>query len=209
MLTSIEYRAFRAETLNLDEAGTAKRIVGYAAVFDKLSEDMWGFREQIARGAFRKTLQEANVRALLEHDPRWLLGSSQSKTLRLVEDDHGLHVEIDPPDTSAGRDVVESLRRGDLSAMSFGFRAIKEKWETKDEKPLRVLQEVALYDVSLVAFPAYPDTSVALRSGYAAGILSEPARCHSDVDKVSRLNATHTDTGRLRRWLRVMEREAE
>lgn len=202
MLTAVEYRAFRTDKLELAE----KRIVGYAAVFNKISEDIWNFREMIAPGAFTKTIKEADVKALLEHDPRWLLGNSKSKTLRLEEDDKGLRIEIDPPDTTAGRDAVESLKRGDLTAMSFGFRKIKDRWETKDNKPLRVLMEVALYDVSLVAYPAYPDTSVALRSAYAVGIKLEPTDGHSsETSPLSRVDPTQLE--RAKNWLKIMETE--
>lgn len=201
-MMAVEYRAFRADKLEFDE----KKIVGYAAVFNKTSDDIWNFREIIAPGAFKKTIKEAEVRALLEHDPRWLLGNSKAKTLRMEEDDKGLRIEIDPPDTTAGRDAVESLKRGDLTAMSFGFRKIKDKWETKDDKPLRILLEVALYDVSLVAFPAYPDTSVALRSAYAVGIKLEPAESHSgETNQLSRVDPTQLE--RAKNWLRIIETE--
>ncbi len=157
------------------EPGEQPKIVGYAAVFNKLSQDLGGFREVIAPGAFKKTLKEADVCALLEHDPRWLLGNSKSGTARLKEDGEGLRVEIDPPNTTAGKDAIESLQRGDLTGMSFGFRTIRDRWEKENGQTVRTLLEVALYDVSIVAYPAYPDTSVALRSAMAAGIMFEEA----------------------------------
>jgi HK97 family phage prohead protease len=134
---------------------------GYAAVFNRLSLPMGGFREKIAPGAFAKSVAGGGVKALLEHDPRWLLGSTKSGTLKLLEDDRGLRAVIALPATSAGGDAAESLRRGDLGAMSIGFRTVRDSW---DENKVRTLHEVELFDVSLVAFPAYPDTSVALRS---------------------------------------------
>lgn len=162
------------------EAENKPTIIGYAAVFNSLSEDLYGFRELIAPGAFKKTIQEADVRALLEHDPRWILGSTKSGTLRLKEDEKGLLTEIDPPDTTAGRDVLESLKRGDLKGMSFGFQTIKDSWQTNGGQVIRTLLEVALFDTSIVAFPAYPDTSVAMRSAFNAGINFED---NMDEDK--------------------------
>ncbi|MBT9167716.1 MAG: hypothetical protein DDT19_01056 [Syntrophomonadaceae bacterium] len=168
-MRNLERRDYQLDEIRVT-TGDAPKITGYAAVFNRLSQDLSGFREVIAEGAFKKTLQEADVRALLEHDPRWILGTTKSGNLCLWEDKKGLHIELDPPNTIAGRDVVESLQRGDLTGMSFGFRTIKDRWEKDAGQSVRTLLEVALYDVSIVAFPAYPDTSVALRSALAMGL---------------------------------------
>lgn len=141
---------------------------GYAAVFGKLSEDLGGFREQIAPGAFARALQSADVIAVLNHDDDYLLGRSTSGTLRLKEDDRGLRSEIDLPDTMCGRDCAISVGRGDLRGMSFAFIARQEQWDFNASPPLRTLLEVDLFDVSVVTRAAYPDTSVALRSLEAA-----------------------------------------
>src|SRR5690625_3155533 len=96
------------------EGGDSPRIVGYAAKFDRASGDLGGFTEIIRRGAFAKTIQEADVRALWNHDSNYVLGRSKSGTLRLVEDDEGLRIEVDPPDTQWARDLVKSIERGDV-----------------------------------------------------------------------------------------------
>ncbi len=141
------------------------RLVGHAAVFNKLSDDLGGFRERIDPEAFKRTLKEgADVRALVEHDPARILGRSTAGTLRLKGDDSGLLAEIDMPDTSAARDTMESVKRGDLTQMSFGFRTISDRWERNNDEDIRTLLDVDLFDVSVVAFPAYPDTDVAKRS---------------------------------------------
>lgn len=138
---------------------------GHAAVFDSLSGDLGGFRERIQKGAFRRSIQDgADVRALLEHDPARILGRNKAGTLTLREDDIGLSVEIHPPDTTAGRDVIESVKRGDLTQMSFGFRTVTDEWAIEDSEQIRTLIDVDLFDVSVVAYPAYPDTDVAKRS---------------------------------------------
>ncbi|MBT9176893.1 MAG: hypothetical protein DDT20_01218 [Firmicutes bacterium] len=171
-MRNLERRDYPLDEIRVTTGNTPK-ITGYAAVFNRLSQDLGGFYEIISPGAFKKTLQEADVRALLEHDSRWILGNTKSGTLRLQEDIEGLHIELDPPNTIAGRDVVESLRRGDLTGMSFGFRTIRDRWVKENGQDVRTLLEVALQDVSIVAYPAYPDTSVALRSALAMGLKIE------------------------------------
>lgn len=160
----MERRVFDIERLEVraEEGEKAKRIAGYAAVFDKLSVVMWGFREKIAPGAFRESLQE-DVRALWNHDSNHVLGRTTAGTLRLDEDGHGLKVEIDPPASASG--FVESIERGDVTQMSFGFRVLEDKWDEDDEgQDIRTLLRVKLYEVSPVAFPAYPDTEIGVRA---------------------------------------------
>lgn len=149
----------------LRQEGEPAKISGYAAVFDKMSEVMWGFREVIRPGAFTNTLKSADVRALWQHMAAMPLGRNKNGTLNLEEDNLGLRISITPPDTQWGRDAVTSIERGDVDQMSFGFMTLKENW-TKDENgfDLRELLEVELYEVSPVTFPSYPDTSVAVRS---------------------------------------------
>lgn len=147
--------------------GKPPTIVGYAALFNSLSSDLGGFREVLLPGCFARCLADgADVRALVDHMPYRIIGRNKAGTLRLAEDDKGLRVEIDPPDTTIGRDVVESLRRGDLTGMSFGFFTVSDQWRMVDGLPLRELVEVTLDggDVSVVTYPAYPDTTVAVRS---------------------------------------------
>lgn len=140
---------------------------GYAAVFGKRSLPLGrdAFVEVVSPRAFRKTLKEADVLALFNHDPAQLLGRTDARTLRLSVDEEGLRYEVDLPDTTLGRDVAELLRRGDLQGSSFGFQVIRDSWaELEDGTPLRTLEEVRLFDVGPVTSPAYPDASAALRS---------------------------------------------
>jgi uncharacterized protein len=143
----------------------APKIVGYASVFDSMSENLGGFRELIQRGAFAESLANNDeVHALFNHDDNKILGRRGAGTLNLWEDDHGLRVEIDPPNTTDGNDVVELLRRGDLVSMSFGFYNIKDDWETRDGEDIRTIKEAKLFDVSVVTNPAYQSTEVNVRS---------------------------------------------
>ena len=147
-----------ATELRIDE-GEQPKIVGHAAVFNRLSEELGFFREKIQPGAFADTLKD-DVRALFNHDSNIVLGRTP-KTLRMREDDVGLQVEIDPPDTTSARDLLTSIKRGDVSQMSFGFQTMVDEWDLTDrDHPIRTLKKVRLFDVSPVTFPAYPATDV-------------------------------------------------
>ena len=139
-------------------------IAGYAAVFNRDSLDM-GFIEQVDPRAFDKTVREADVRALGNHDVDWLLGRSKSGTLRLSVDSVGLAYEIDiNPNDPDGQRAIEKVRRGDLDGSSFTFQTIQDQWNWETSPPQRRLLEVALSDVGPVVFPAYPDATAASRA---------------------------------------------
>jgi HK97 family phage prohead protease len=158
-----------AGTLAVERRGESQAplIRGHAAVFDKLSENLGGFREVIAPGAFDDVLGD-DVRALFNHDGSLILGRSSAGTLRIGVDAAGLTYEIDPPDTQYGRDLLVSLERGDVRESSFGFRVARggDKWdESEDGVLIRTITRVSrLFDVSPVTFPAYPDTDSAKRT---------------------------------------------
>jgi len=125
------------------------------------------FREKIAPGAFASSINTDDVRALFNHDPNFVLGRNKAGTLKMSEDERGLHIEIEPPDTQVARDLMVSLERGDISQMSFGFEVIKDSWERSTEGnnlDIRTLEKVRLWDVSPVTFPFYKETDVAVRS---------------------------------------------
>lgn len=172
MNPNAERRNFTASELRAvkDENGMS-HITGYAAVFNSLSEDLGGFREMIAPGCFTRAIKECDVRALWNHNSDCVLGRTKSGTLRLSEDAHGLRIDCDPPDTQWARDLMASIERGDIDQMSFGF-CVRQypdgsrgaSWSVVDGEDIRTLLDVELYDVSPVTFPAYPDTTVGLRS---------------------------------------------
>lgn len=143
--------------------GTKLRFSGYAAVFNALSDDLGGFREKIKPGAFRKTIQEADVRLLLNHDSSLVLARSKAGTLSLEEDSKGLYVEAEMAPTSYAQDLSLLMQRGDIDQMSFGFQVVRDEWNEKTSPPTRTLLEVKLFDVSIVSFPAYPQTSGTVR----------------------------------------------
>lgn len=165
----IERRAFTADGFKVETRDDGKsRLIGHAAVFNSLSEDLGGFREQIAPGAFADAINSDDVRALFNHDANFILGRNRAKTLILSEDSRGLAIEIVLPDTQMVRDLVLApIERGDVSQMSFGFsvRPGGQDWAKDDEgRVIRTLKKLRLYDVSPVVYPAYPETDVAVRS---------------------------------------------
>ena len=161
---NIERRTFRHE-IRVLEGDKGPIVEGYAAVFDEWSDDLWFFREKIRAGAFSKTIQEADVRALFNHNPDLVLGRNKAGTLDLAEDEHGLHFRVSPPETQWAKDLRETVRRGDVDQASFAFKTIRDMWTEEEGEPTeRELIEVKLYDVSPVTYPAYPQTSVSARS---------------------------------------------
>ena len=163
-----EIRTWRLDEIEVREADAdGPLIVGYAAVFNQLSENLGGFRERIAPGAFRESLAAGDdVRALWEHDPQYVLGRNVAGTLTLAEDRQGLRVAIRPPATTWAADLMTSMRRGDVNQMSFGFSVPKggDSWEMVDGTQIRTLKRVRLADVSVVASPADPTTSAEARA---------------------------------------------
>lgn len=142
-----------------------RTLRGYAIAFNSLSADLGGFRETIMPEAVDRTLREAlDVRALVDHDPSQVLGRTTAGTLRLRKDERGLLAEIDPPDTTAGRDILALVARGDVDGMSFGFRVMPggDRFEKRDGVPVRIISDMMIAEVSIVTFPAYAAADVAI-----------------------------------------------
>lgn len=159
-----ERRNFNSELNIENREDESKSIIGHAAVFNSLSENLGGFRESIQVGAFDDVLDN-DVRALFNHDSNQVLGRTKSGTLRLSVDEKGLRYEITPPNTSVANDLIELLQRGDVDQSSFGFIVDEDKWEERDGEMYRTITKVKrLFDISPVTYPAYPDTDAAKRS---------------------------------------------
>jgi len=157
--------------LETREDDSSPKIQGYAALFDAETEIRgWygSFKESIARGAFKSSIDSGKrVVSLFNHDVNYVLGSTSGQTMTLKEDERGLWIEVTPPDTQVGRDVVEYIRRGDVVGQSFMFTITREEWtfaEKKGELDKRVIMEVELFEAGPVLFPAYEETSVGVRS---------------------------------------------
>ncbi|USK40168.1 HK97 family phage prohead protease [Cytobacillus firmus] len=138
-------------------------ISGYAAVFNSKTSIGDYFEEVIMPGAFSNSIAtNSDIRALFNHDWNNVLGRTKSGTLRLSEDDRGLKFEVELPNTSLAKDLAESMSRGDINQCSFGFFATEETWDYSVEPALRTINEVELYEISVVSIPAYEDTEVTL-----------------------------------------------
>lgn len=168
--------------------GDGLEFTGYAAVFDSLSEDLGGFRERIAPGAFTRSINAArnggrDIKAFLNHNNDVVLGSTRSRTLRLSEDARGLLAEMTLPDSEWGRPVAEAVRRGDISSMSFGFTVAKGGDSWNDARNERTLHEVRLFEVSPVTgWPAYAATTASVRHLVDAIDWTDEASARSVLD---------------------------
>lgn len=170
-----EVRTICTELRAMPQDGKPSKICGHAAMFNSLSQDLGGFVERIAPGAFAKSILTSDVRALWNHDANIVLGRNKAGTLTLTEDSRGLYFEVDAPDTQLVRDmVIGPITRGDVSQCSFGFYTIADTWENIDGKVVRTLLECELLDVSPVTYPAYNSTDVAMRSAQATAIIPLP-----------------------------------
>jgi HK97 family phage prohead protease len=160
-----EIRAIGFDAAEFRFSDPQKRTLeGYAAVFESMYP-LGSFDEVIMPGAFSRALEEGqDVRALIDHDPGRIIGRTKNKTLELREDGRGLLTRINLPDTQDARDLATLIEIGTLDAMSFGFTVTEDRWEKKEGRNTRYIEDVDLFDISIVAFPASPDSSVALRS---------------------------------------------
>lgn len=162
-IRGISYRA------TFDEE--SRHVEGYALLFNTDSRPMWGgdMIERIAPTALDGVLERSDVLCLMNHDERrgvlarWRKGEG---SLSLTVDEKGLRYAFDAPKTALGDELIEALKRGDIGESSFAFTVEKDNWERKEDGTYvrTIVQIEQLYDVSPVYYPAYEDTSVALRS---------------------------------------------
>ena len=147
------------------------RIEGYFAVFNSIYEVFDGCTESIAPGAFTDELN-SDVRALIDHDTRLVLGRTTAGTLELREDDHGLWggIDINPNDTEA-MNLYARVKRGDVSQCSFGFAILSEEHEERGNGVHHwTIKKVKLFEVSCCTFPAYEETAISARKADIAEI---------------------------------------
>lgn len=143
-------------------------ISGYAVRYGRLSHPMKvagiEFREKFAPGAFSSDLNGGrDVRALVNHDKTRVIGRRSAGTLRLFDEPEGLRFEIDLPDTSYARDLAESIRRGDVNGVSFGFLNPVSRLAVEVGQRIREVTSASLKEISIVTFPAYEGSELAIR----------------------------------------------
>jgi Escherichia/Staphylococcus phage prohead protease len=169
------------------KSGEKPGVEGYAAVFNQRSVNLGWFREEIKPGAFARAIREKqDVRGLMNHDANLVLGRTKNGTLKLKEDDFGLRFEADLPDTQTARDLHELVKRGDIDGCSFGFVVTKQTWREERQQDgsmltIREVEDLDLFDVGPVTFPAYTQTSVDSRSLWPEG-LPEEVRAHAPAE---------------------------
>lgn len=187
-----EVRVMHASECRAKKSEKGTSVEGYAAKYNVVSSDLGGFREIIRPGAFTRAIADKqDVVFLWMHNRGTVMARTSSGTLTLSEDGVGLRFEARLADTQNGRDLATLIDRGDVSSMSFSFRAVRDEWDFKAPTPVRTLVDVDLYDVSAVDVGAYPNTELGLRSLEAA---------RSAIESPERLAA-------LRRRVRVAEAE--
>jgi HK97 family phage prohead protease len=186
---SLEVRSFKPEVRSED--GKPSTIKGYPIVFNAMSQDLGGFREIIQPGAVEFT---DDVRADFNHDSNFILGRVRSGTLSVTADESGVLMEVTPPDTTWARDLMASIERGDIDQGSFAFRVLPEgqSWEeAADGTLVRSLSKISVSRVSVVADPAYTQTSMQVRSMSeilgdrpATGQAAPPAQADGGVENL-------------------------
>lgn len=165
--STVEQRFVEVADIEVRDAvtGDGMGFRGYAAIFNSPSEPL-PFIERIKPGAFARSLKSRNeIKMFVNHDMGRVIGSRRAGTLRLTEDDKGLAVDADLPDTTDGRDLSVLLQRGDVNSMSFGFSVPRGGDFFNAAGTERELRDVRLHEVSVVTgFPAYSATSAYVRS---------------------------------------------
>ena len=212
----VECRSFPMTEFRVIDGGDEgpTRIIGHAAVYNQLSDDLGGFREKVAPGCFGD-LASLDVRCLWNHDANYVFGRSKSGTLSLAEDESGLTYEALPPDTQWARDCMVTLARGDVDQSSFQFQTLDARWEGDT----RILVKAELYDVSPVTFPAYPQTDSQVRSALAEILGIEPTNdqlrtalgqlTHDQSPDQSQEDTSGDDDGEARQVLAMLRRRLE
>ena len=182
-LSKLETREFEI-ALELREEGDEMTLTGYAALFNSRSENLGGFTEVIAPGAFSRSLKSRNdIKLLWNHDTSAVMGSTRAGTLKLEEDARGLKVTASLPNTTHGRDARELVKRGDVTGFSFGFTIPGrggDEWNAEGTE--RTLKSVRLHEVSLTPFPAYTATN---GTAQVRGLDKVAKRAEVDADQLA------------------------
>jgi hypothetical protein len=183
-----DFDTFDTLDIRAEGEGDSRKIVGHGTPFNKLSQDLGGFREMFIPGAFTETIQKQDIRSLFNHTPSYILGRNKAGTLSLSEDEKGLYYEVTPPDTSYARDLMVSIGRRDVTGCSIIFRVdgksgqrwmvdgketdirgvMDAMWSDKKHNIERHVLKAELREVGPVTFPAYTQTDVKVRDYLSA-----------------------------------------
>jgi HK97 family phage prohead protease len=195
-VNNIERRVLSGQLRKKDDDMESRRVVGYAAVFNSASETLWSsFVEEVDARAFDEA-DMSDVRALFNHDENKILARTPN-TLSISVDERGVRYEFDMPNTTYGNDLLESMRRGDVTQSSFGFTVTEDEWiqNSNEELPLRRILKVGrVFDVSPVTYPAYPETTSEVRSRFSGNIPEMPENLNIEIrtDEIDKLVDAYT-----------------
>jgi HK97 family phage prohead protease len=178
---------FDIRGMSIETRGEDKKqstVKGEAIVFNRLSRNLGGFKEEISPDSVDESLEKKSQKSYWNHNSDFVLGSVRAGTLRLDKTDTGVAFEIDMPDSDMHRGFLESIRRGDVDQMSFGFRCLDEAWSINGEdEVVRTVKNMDLIEVSPVANPAYPQTSVSARDRF--GISEDEVKMLSSEEQLT------------------------
>jgi hypothetical protein len=183
-----------------------KSLRGTGIVFNSWSEDLGGFREMILPEAVDGVIDGADIRSFFNHDPSLVLGRTKAGTMRVNVESGGVRYEVDLPETSAGRDVHESTRRGDVTGSSFQFSVAEDgdTWTERAGKVERKIHKLAgVYEIGPVSLPAYPRAKVSARALECARSLTEAEQ--EAADAAERQAAVDLEHETLRDKLAVLD----
>ncbi len=160
-MKKVEIRSASSFSFEARAESTDLKVTGIAAPFNSDSVDMGYYIERYAQGCFTRTLKEQpDIFALRDHKTAFVVGRTTSKDLKFWEDDRGLNYEYIPPDTTIGQDLAKDIRAERITSCSIGFVVREEKWSVNPDKTYtRTLLDVDLWEMSFVAWPAYPETT--------------------------------------------------
>lgn len=174
----------------------------------------WGFREKIAPGAFKKSINDGDVVLLDNHDTSKPLARKSAGTLRVAEGSNGGSYDAEPSNTSYANDAIENIRTGNYGGCSFGFEVIRDSWEagTGDEMDIRTLHEVKLHEISVVTFPAYSDTNSSVRDAVSTAMEARKvyfAKQGVDVDTDPEITIRAKDVEDLASQIKAAKTDAQ
>lgn len=163
-----------------------KKLIGYAATFNVLSEDRGGYAFTIKPGAFVASIARDDIVALFNHNVAYPLGRTSNGSLKLAEDEKGLKIELELPDTACGEDMYKLVERGDIYQMSFGGDIVGRTIHTDPDLELVTITEFKLWDVSLVVFPGFEEGRTEVRVAASSVKTEQPTEAPPSFERLKK-----------------------
>jgi uncharacterized protein len=187
MSTKRELR-FDGMELRADKSSGKMVISGRPVVYNSLSKDLGGFKEVLVPGCFDESLDDPEIYCAWNHDNSQVLGRISAGTLELSSDSVGLSMRCELPNSPLGQNAFESVRRKDVSKMSFGMYVLGDAWDVATDKrgqkfERRSVTRAQLFEISCVTTPAYDTSSVSARSLFPDGAPERKAASPVEVSE--------------------------